>query len=316
LHRQENELSSVKAKLQETQDRNLELEKEKEDRYTKIKAEVFENSVQLLQGHQRAHDQSMQRITHLERELEQVNAGSANVEDLRRRLEERQIECTELQQALEELELQQIAEREALEELELQQTAERAQAMQRITHLERELQEVLDELEMLDELGMQQSAERAQSAERIAHLERELEQARRQISTLETHNLSHHLMLEERQIDLHDIRQELEMQQSAERAQSAERIRHLERDLDQARRQIDSEHINVKVKAQVLRYDCQSAHESKACPSRRCIRPCMSTRAHFAQLTLLFCSLFFHCCLPFPVYCLPVHLLSCRPCQL
>ncbi len=96
-HRQENELSSIKAKLRETQDRNLALEKEKEDRYTKIKAEFFEISMQLLPGFQRshneAHEQSMRRIAHLEKEFDQVKADSANVQDLRRALEKRQDEC-------------------------------------------------------------------------------------------------------------------------------------------------------------------------------------------------------------------------------
>jgi hypothetical protein len=119
VHRQENELSTIKAKLHKAQDRILELEKEKEDRYTKIKAEVYENSMQLLHGFQRSHneaqEQSMRRIAHLEKELDQVKADSANVEDVRRALEERQDECKELTEALEELELQQSAEREERE---------------------------------------------------------------------------------------------------------------------------------------------------------------------------------------------------------
>jgi len=48
---------------------------EKEDRYTKIKAEVYENSMQLLHGFQRGHndaqDTTMRRIEFLEKELDQ-----------------------------------------------------------------------------------------------------------------------------------------------------------------------------------------------------------------------------------------------------
>ncbi len=187
LHRQENELSSIKAKLHETQNRNLELEKEKEDRYTKMRAEVFDNSVQLIQGHQWAHEQSTQRIAHLEEQVtahleEQVTAGSANVGDLRR-------ECTELQDAIEELE-------EERDQVNVAHEAARRQISTLETHNE-ELAHRLEERHFLEQEShtvreMQQAAERAQSAERITHLERELDQAQRQISTPSARNRRGH----------------------------------------------------------------------------------------------------------------------------
>jgi hypothetical protein len=114
VHRQENELSSIKANLRETQDRNLKLDKEKEDRYTKIKAELFEKCMQQLDCLRRSHnetqEQLIRRIAQLEKERDEVKADSANVEDLRRAPEERQDKCEQLMEALVELELLQAAE--------------------------------------------------------------------------------------------------------------------------------------------------------------------------------------------------------------
>jgi uncharacterized protein YhaN len=79
-----------------------------------LQAEVYENSMQLLHGFQRGHndaqDTSMRRIEFLEKELDQAKAEVARGDEVRRELREKQAECKELAEALEELEAQQGAE--------------------------------------------------------------------------------------------------------------------------------------------------------------------------------------------------------------
>ena len=79
-----------------------------------LQAEVYENSMQLLHGFQRGHndaqDTSMRRIEFLEKELDQAKTEAATSDEVRRELREKQAECKELAEALEELEAQQGAE--------------------------------------------------------------------------------------------------------------------------------------------------------------------------------------------------------------
>jgi len=170
LHRQENELSSIKAKLHETQNRNLELEKEKEDRYTKMRAEVFDNSVQLIQGHQWAHEELMQRIAYLEGERDQVTVAH---EAARRQISTLETDNEELAHRLEE---RHFLEQESHTLREMQQSAERAQSTERITHHERELDQ--ERRQIPDTRPEVPLAGRPAHLEEVSQLERQLDAMR------------------------------------------------------------------------------------------------------------------------------------------
>ncbi|EKX42002.1 hypothetical protein GUITHDRAFT_111856 [Guillardia theta CCMP2712] len=104
----EREMSELRKKLKRSQERCEALEREREERYVKMKAEIYENSMSLMREVQKGHNDSQEisarRIAFLERELDAARSDCSNMEMLSRELETKKNECNELQEALEELE--------------------------------------------------------------------------------------------------------------------------------------------------------------------------------------------------------------------
>eukprot|EP00960_Hanusia_phi_P034094 750849-Hanusia_phi.AAC.2 len=104
----EREISELRKKLKKSHERCEALEREREERYVKMKAEIYENSMSLMREVQKGHNDSQEisarRIAFLERELDAARSECASMDHLSRELEMKRNECNELQEALEELE--------------------------------------------------------------------------------------------------------------------------------------------------------------------------------------------------------------------
>lgn len=100
--RLQNEVVDLKSQLRKAEDKCNELEKEQNARSNRLKADVYENSMELLRevqkGHNEVQEAAAKRIKFLESGLEQAQAEIASLEQAATQLEAKKAECNELQE--------------------------------------------------------------------------------------------------------------------------------------------------------------------------------------------------------------------------
>lgn len=148
------QVQNLRVKLQAATDRCSEMERDRKEQINRIKAEVYENSHNIMKevtrGQQEATETAQRRIQQLEAEVEQMRASVSGGEELAAALEAKSAECIELMQALEELEAEKVADSRSARAAQADAEAEMEGMRRRLEeakHRIRELEEIRGQLE-------------------------------------------------------------------------------------------------------------------------------------------------------------------------